>query len=162
MKKIFNKITILIILLIVGHAQAQPSKDFTNNVLGAWVGTGTLFQQKASFGMKWENVLNSKFIKLSFENRFVDQSGVERIMKANAYYNVKQNKGYWFDTRGVMLPLKLDIKEDSMTVFWGDEFTETGKTLYTIVNNELSVQDYVFKNNSYFHFGKAIYKKEKE
>ena len=110
--------------------------------------------------MKWENALNDKFIKLNFKNSFKDRSGAERVMKASAYYNFKQKKGYWFDTRGMMLPLKLEINENSMIVLWGDKLTEQGKTIYSInENRQLNVQDFVFKDDSYFLFGEATYKK---
>ena len=163
MKNTFKKIALLFVLLIVGGTQAQPSQDFTKTILGVWNGNGSLFGQEATFNMKWENELNDKFIKLSFENRFSDKSGVERVMKASAYYNLKENRGYWFDTRGMMLPLKLEIKEYSMTVIWGNETTETGKTIYSIVDEEhLSVQDFVFKDNSYLLFGEATYERLKK
>ncbi len=163
MKKTFKKIALLFFLFVIGSTQAQSSPDFTENILGVWNGNGTLFGQKATFSMKWENELNDKFIKLSFENRFNDKSGVERVMKANAYYNLKENRGYWFDTRGMMLPLKLEVKEDSMTVFWGNETTETGKTIYSIIDNEhVHVQDFVFRDGSYVPFGEATYERLKK
>jgi|GEM_PF-1479977 len=163
MKNTFDKIVLLITLLIVGNVQAQSSQNFTNTILGSWQGNGTLFEQKATFNMKWENALNAKFIKLSFENSFKDNSGVERGMKASAYYNLKQNIGYWFDSRGTMLPLKLEINEQSMVVLWGNELTETGKTIYTIIDKEhLWVQDFVYKDDSYLLFGEATYERIKE
>jgi len=163
MKNSINNFVLLFLLFIVGSVQAQSSQNFTKTILGIWNGNGTLFEQKATFNMKWENDLNAKFIKLSFENRFMDKSGVERVMKASAYYNLKQNLGYWFDTRGMMLPLKLEIIEQSMIVLWGNELTEKGKTIYTIIDKEhLSVQDFVFKDNSYLLFGEATYERLKE
>ena len=163
MKYTFNKIVLLFLLFIIGIVEAQSTQNFTNTILGKWNGNGTLFEEKATFIMKWENELNGKFIKLTFENSFKDKSGVETVMKANAYYNLKQHTGYWFDTRGLMLPLKLEINDDSMVVLWGNKFTEKGKTIYSINNNEqLSVQDYFFKDNSYILFGEANYKRLKK
>jgi hypothetical protein len=163
MKKIFNNITLLFLLIIVGNLYSQSSQDFTKSILGSWIGNGTLFKQQANFNMKWENDLNDQFIKLSFKNSFEDQSGVERVMKASAYYSIQQNVGQWFDTRGMILPLKLEISENSMVVFWGNELTERGKTIYTIIDNEhLTVQDFVFNDISYLQFGEATYERLKE
>ena len=163
MKNNFKKIVLLFLLSIVGSLQAQSNQDFANTILGNWIGNGTLFQQKATFNMTWKNDLNDKFIKLSFENKFYDNSGVERVMKASAYYNLKQNKGYWFDTRGMMLPLELEISEQSMVVLWGNELTEKGKTIYSIIDKKhLKVQDFVFKDNSYLLFGEATYERLKD
>jgi len=163
MKNHFNKIVLLFLLSIVGSLQAQSNQDFANTILGNWIGNGALFKQKATFNMTWKNDLNDKFIKLSFENKFYDNSGVERVIKASAYYNLKQNKGYWFDTRGMMLPLELEISEQSMVVLWGNELTEKGKTIYSIIDKEhLKVQDFVFKDNSYLLFGEATYERLKD
>jgi len=113
--------------------------------------------------MKWENELNAKFIKLTFENRFTDKSSMERVMNAYAHYFLGQNKGYWFDSRGIILPLSLDINENSMTVLWGNESSEKGKTIYSIADEKnLIVQDFVFKDDSYEPFGEAKYKRLEE
>ena len=151
------------LFFLVGKMEAQASKDFAKTIIGSWQGKGTLFDQEASFEMTWENTLNSKFIKLSFKNSFKDQSGVVRVMKAHAYYRLTQNTGYWFDSRGVMLPLKLEIEGNSMTVLWGEASSERGKTVYAMDDsNHLSVQDFVLKGDSYALFGEAIYRRLEE
>ncbi|TAI48826.1 hypothetical protein [Flagellimonas allohymeniacidonis] len=161
MKKIFYLALLFCSIILVGNIHAQTQGVFSETLLGGWNGTGTLFNQKASFKMQWENELNSKFMVLNFENRFNDKSGVERVMNAKAYYNLEQNKGVWFDSRGMILPLVLEINNDSMTVLWGDQETEKGKTIYSLVDDEhMSVEDFVFKDNSYMLFGRALYLKE--
>ena len=149
----------LILLFLFGSIQAQSSQSFAETILGTWNGTGTLFGQEATFHMKWENSLNAKFIKLTFSNTF----GENRTMDANAYYRLEQHSGYWFDSRGTMLPLQVDIDSDTMTVLWGNEATENGKTIYTIVDSEhLTVQDFVLKEGTYIKFGEAIYRRAGE
>lgn len=158
MKNSINIIILFFSLSLLGNIHSQSLQDFSETILGSWKGTGTLFGQKASFSMQWKNELNSKFIELTFENRFSDKSGVERVMKAIAYYHVERNKGYWFDSRGMMLPLDLQIDDLTMTVLWGDEGSERGKTIYSILDKEhLSAEDFVFKDGSYMPFGKALY-----
>ncbi len=163
---IMNKRIFLLLaasLLIAGKTVAQTSESFVKAVIGNWQGKGTLFNQEASFHMKWENALSSKFVKLTFKNSFKDKSGVDREMNAHAYYRLMQNTGYWFDSRGIMLPLTLEISENSMTVLWGDASSERGKTIYSIDNlNHISVQDFVLKGGSYALFGEATYKRSEK
>ena len=143
--------------------EAQAVDGFTKAIIGEWQGNGTLFNREASFQMKWENALNSKFIKLTFTNSFKDKSGVEREMNAEAYYHLAQNAGYWFDSRGIMLPLKLEISENAMTVLWGDASSESGKTTYAIDDsNRVLVQDFVLKERTYVLFGEASYQRSEE
>jgi hypothetical protein len=139
---------------------AQTSTNFSHEVIGDWKGNGTLFNYPASFKMEWNLVLDNKFLKLEFENRFSDPSGNERIMNAHAYYDLKNEKGHWFDSRGMILPFKFELKDKMMTVFWGDERSERGKTVYSFIgNNGIHVIDYVFTNGNYQPFGDAKYEK---
>lgn len=158
--KNFRKILLSLILMMGTCIYAQQETSFTEGIIGRWEGEGTLFGTEASFSMHWENALDNKFMELDFMNRFTDKSGTDRIMKAKGYYSLKENKGYWFDTRGVMQPLTLKVDKESMTVLWGAESTEKGKTIYTLINNmEVGVEDFVYKDNDYLLFGKAMYKK---
>ncbi|NNF35793.1 MAG: hypothetical protein HKN68_16915 [Saprospiraceae bacterium] len=144
-------------------ASAQNSPSFSTEAIGNWEGTGTLFNFQASFKMQWNQVLNDKFMKLVFENRFTDPSGIERIMSAHGYYDMENLKGQWFDSRGMILPLKLELEGKKMTVYWGDENTERGKTEYSIIEgNQIIVKDYVYRKDAYQTFGEAQYERLKE
>jgi hypothetical protein len=90
----------------------------------------------------------------------MDPSGNERIMSAHAYYDLENHKGQWFDSRGLILPLKLESEDNMLTVFWGDENTERGKTVYSIIDGKhINVKDYVFQKDAYQAFGEAQYEK---
>ncbi len=142
---------------------AQSSSSFSQGAIGNWEGSGTLFNFQASFKMQWNQVLNDKFMRLVFENKFTDPSGNERIMNAHAYYDLESKKGQWFDSRGLILPLKLEIEDNMMTVFWGDESTERGKTVYSVIDgNKINVKDFVFQKDVYQAFGEAQYEKLEE
>lgn len=91
-----------------------------------------MFGQEATFSMKWESPLGGQFLSQEFSNRFKDCSGMKRAMDARAYYNLRTNKGYWFDSRGQILPLLFEIGEITMTVFWGEEAAEEGKTMFPL------------------------------
>ncbi len=136
---------------------AFAQKTFADRALGSWEGTGTLFSQDAQFKMKWEKTLNDKFLKLTFQNRFKVQNGQERVMDAQGYYNTATGKGQWFDSRGQTLPLLLEIDKKTLKVFWGDDDTEQGKTVYMIIGKKMAVEDYVMKDGMLHPFGKAEY-----
>lgn len=90
---------VTVILIANSPAKAQVSPDFKQQIAGSWEGEGTLLGQAATFSMKWESTLGGQFLSLEFINRFKDSSGMERAMEARAYYNLRTNRGYWFDSR---------------------------------------------------------------
>ncbi|MEK6155499.1 hypothetical protein WIW50_19735 [Flavobacteriaceae bacterium 3-367] len=160
MMNIPGKMIAILLLLMGTTVHAQQEITFKEGIVGQWEGQGTLFGTDAAFKMHWTTTLNDKFVKLSFQNQFVEKSGTTRVMKASAFYNLEKKEGYWFDSRGLMLPLKLEPAAQSLTVWWGDESTEQGKTVYTLLGKKrLNVEDYVLKDNSYMSFGKAQYQK---
>ncbi|MBT8272430.1 MAG: hypothetical protein KJO77_01400 [Bacteroidia bacterium] len=159
-----TRLVFLFVLVTSAFSYAQSNSFFNADLLGQWEGKGNLFGAEASFSMHWEEVLDQKFTKLKFRNQFKDRSGVDRVMKATGYYDVKNNKGQWFDSRGVMLPLVLELENNKLTVFWGDDSsTEKGKTIYTMIGKEkINVEDFYFREGSYHAFGSAEYSKSKD
>ena len=153
----------LILLLSLSLSiSAFAQKSFAERALGNWEGSGTLFGMEARFSMFWEKTLGEKFLKLTFQNRFMDNKGTVRVMDAQGYYNTATKKGQWFDSRGQNLPLSLEIDKRTLKVIWGDENTERGKTIYVIVGKKMAVEDYVMKNGEYSPFGKAEYVRVKK
>ncbi len=145
---------------IVDTPVINQKQDFVKKLLGVWKGTGTLMKNSAHFSMQWEQVLNDKFLKLTFQNRFEDKNGKEWIMNANGYYDLTKGKGYWFDSRGMMLPLKVTFEKNALIVIWGDDKTEQGKTVYTLNDDGFGVQDFIYRNGEYYMFGQASYDKQ--
>jgi hypothetical protein len=141
------------------YAFAQPGPAFPDKILGEWAGTGSLFGKQASFSMTWKAPLGGHFLSLEFHNSYTASPGVDSSMDAQAYYHLKTGRGYWFDSRGQVLPLQFEINGDTMTVFWGDEATEKGKTLYTISPSGVEVLDFVCRKKEYAPFGNAAYQK---
>ncbi len=148
---------ILLLLSLSLSLSSFGQKTFADRALGQWEGTGTLFGMEARFTMLWEKTLNDKFLKLTFQNRFMDNKGTVRVMDAQGYYNTATGKGQWFDSRGQNLPLLLEIDKKTLKVFWGDDGTEQGKTIYMIVGKKMAVEDYVMKDGLLNPFGKAEY-----
>ena len=157
---IMKQLLILILLLSLS-LNSFAQKTFADRAIGTWEGTGTLFGMEARFTMQWEKTLGEKFLKLTFQNRFMDNKGTVRVMDAQGYYNTATGKGQWFDSRGQNLPLLLEIDKKTLKVFWGDEATEQGKTIYMIVGKKMAVEDYVMKDGLLNPFGKAEYERVK-
>jgi hypothetical protein len=158
MYKLFLAFTLL--FLFNNAVTAQQSID---NLVGEWTGSGKLFGQDASFSMKWEKALGGKFIRLVFQNNFT-QNGKKNTMDAEAMYKPVSDssfEGSWFDSRGVVLPLKAVFSGSTLTAQWGSPETETGKTVYLVKsNNEIEVTDFVQRNGQWQQFGKAVYTKK--
>lgn len=55
--------------------------------------------------------------------------------------------------------IKGNIRENELTIKWGDDETEKGKTIYYFIkdNNKVVVEDFVMTNDKYFKFGNATY-----
>lgn len=113
--------------------------------------------------MVWERDLGNTFYKLSFENEFLDNTGKKTQLQAIAYYKpINQNRftGFWFDSRGMILPLQATFNNGSLETTWGNEQTEKGKTVYTFNNDgTATVKDYILKSGLSMQFGDAKYKK---
>lgn len=164
-KQFYNKFFLGILFfasffLVFSNSSAQQT-ILIDNFLGEWKGTGKLFGNDAQFYMKWEKTLGDKFIQLDFKNSFKLQNGKEMSMAAKAFYkpeNENNFKGTWFDSRGMILPLKSNFDKNSLVTFWGTPETEEGKTIYIFLeDNTIQTEDYVLKNGEWKQFGNAEY-----
>ncbi len=151
-----------VLILLIGIGSIGYSQSFFDRVgQGHWTGTGTLLGSTAEFEMRWEKVLDGKFIKLTFRNSRTTEKDVIEL-KANGYYQVVNDtlvNGTWFDSRGMVLPLKGTLSSDKLTIQWGDENTERGQTVYIMKPSGIYVEDYVMIEGKPVKFGTASYKK---
>lgn len=126
-----------------------------------WNGIGILMGEKATFTMDWQRVLGNQFIKLEFQNKRKSGNNEDIVFRATAFYKIVSDTmvtGNWFDNRGVSFPLKGHIKENVLAIFWGNEETEMGKTIYRYTsNNIIAVEDFIMNNGKYYKFGNATY-----
>lgn len=155
----------LLLVFLTSNLTAQNNvKDtvqkVSNSILGHWEGKGTLMGNAATFHMQWSTSLNNQFMQLKFSNSFTDKQGIMRTLASRAYYNFKTQKGVWVDSRGVILPLKLEFTSHTLTVLWGDTQTEQGKTIYKVEKGTIKVEDHVLNEGNYFLFGTASYNKK--
>lgn len=155
----------LLLALALGPApaSAQAAGEFVETILGDWEGEGTLFGQPATFQLSFRKDLNDRFLHLTFRNEYTSETGTH-VLDARAYYAIRESDlaGYWFDSRGVTLPVTVTIDTDAsrMTSVWGDAETEQGKTMYTLrPDGRLEVADFVLQNDAYQPFGEAVYER---
>ena len=162
---------IAVLILVIGslglNAQSsiQDDKQKEHPIIKAliennWIGTGVLMGNEATFTMDWHRVLGNKFIKLEFQNKRKSENNESIVFNATGYYKIVNDTilGTWFDNRGMTFPLKGSLEENNLTIVWGTDDTEMGKTIYQYINdNKISVQDFVMNNGNYFKFGSATY-----
>lgn len=126
-----------------------------------WEGSGILMRKEATFSMEWQRVLNNKFMKLEFHNKRKSADNENIVFKATAFYKIVNDTtviGNWFDNRGVTFPLNGSVNEHEMTILWGNEETEMGKTIYSYSGDHtIAVEDFILSNGEYYKFGSATY-----
>jgi len=151
---------VIICSFITDVATAQEAVIF-DKFIGEWYGEGELFGNKAEFKMKWEWVLDRKFVHLIFQNKMLSSNGAYRILKAQAFYQITDTdeiQGTWFDSRGTVLSLNASIEENSLSTLWGSDQTEQGQTVYQLKDDDsIEVKDLFFKNGNWKQFGHALY-----
>lgn len=156
------KVPVLIFLLYVCFNALNTHAQTPSSFLGEWEGKGTLMGNTAEFSMKWEQVLNDQFYMLTFRNSMPNSSF---SMDAHAYYKIEDSgtiSGYWFDSRGISFPLSGNTEDSTITILWGTPEIEQGKTEYVLTShNEVTVNDFVLRNDEYALFGEATYQRKK-
>jgi hypothetical protein len=129
-----------------------------------WNGDGMLMGKEATFTMDWQHVLNDQFVKLEFQNKRKSGNNEDIIFSATAFYKIVNDStvvGNWFDNRGISFPLTGTIHENELIILWGNAETEMGKTIYRCTsNNEITVEDFILRNEKYIKFGYATYNRK--
>ncbi len=120
---------------------------FSGKLAGGWRGTGEVRDMAADMRMTWELVLDDQFLRLTLDNQMSGADGKAWHFKAQAYYRILDDgtiAGTWFDSRGISLPLTGSVNEDGvMTILWGTEAIERGRSSYRLSAEGLEVTDEV-------------------
>jgi hypothetical protein len=132
---------------------------------GTWVGEGKFMGNNARLELKYEWVLQGKFLRLSLQNESKTTAGERQVFEGHAYYEVNSDggvSGTWFDSRGVSFAVKGSFAGDALTVLWGDPATEQGKSVYRFVDaGALEVTDSVqLKDGTWRQFAAAVVKRQ--
>ena len=145
--------------IVLSAASASAQHPMCDRLTGEWQGEGTLMGGPARFSMSWETTLQSRFIRLVFENQ---REGAAKPFQADAYFRVVADTftGTWFDSRGWTLPLRGRLTDSSWTTEWGNAETEIGRTVYVFESpDRLRVSDWIFSKGQWKSFGSANYRR---
>jgi len=121
-------------------AEESAASAFRARLAGNWQGTGEVNQMAADM-------------------RMTGAEGKAWHFKAQSYYRIEQDgtiTGNWFESRGITLPLAGGVEQDSMTIQWGTEAIERGRSRYRLSAEGLEVTDEVFtKEGEWRTFGRT-------
>ena len=88
------------------------------------------------------------------------------VFEGHGYYSAPnaagELSGWWFDSRGLQLPIQAKLTDRALIVDWGTEGTEQGRTTYTLeAEDELLVVDEVrSEDGTLAEFGRIAYRKD--
>ena len=152
-------ISVLLLALVPSQATSQ-SNQFLSRLDGSWQGDGKAFGMAASLQIKWEWVLNKRFLRLTLKNDMSTANGQKQTFEGHAYYQAAAGDKYeaqWFDSRGVTFPIKAHVEGDALIAMWGSPDKEEGKSTYRLIDDStLEVVDTVKqKDGTWREFGRA-------
>ena len=146
-------------LLCAVAAVAPAAPDFAGRIAGDWRGAGEVSGMAADMRMRWETVLDGRFLRLSMENRLSGRDGAAWRFEAQGYYRIARDgtvTGNWFDSRGFNLPLSGRVEGDLMTIDWGDaDSPERGRSSYRLIADTLEITDEVYRDGALTVFGRT-------
>ena len=149
-----------VVAVPAAFADSEPAESFFARLAGRWQGAGEVRGMASVQQMTWESVLDGRFMRLNFENRMTGDDGKAWRFSAQAFYRIQDDgaiTGTWFDSRGVSFPVSGDIGEDgTLTILWGTDDSERGRTRYRLTASGLDVTDEVMtKEGSWRTFGRS-------
>lgn len=131
-------VALVLLVLFLAPAQASSQHDkFLNSLKGDWEGEGKAFGGAAHLRLKWEWVLDNKFLRLTLRNEINAPNRPKQIFEGQAYYReagVDKYQAHWFDSRGTSFPIRAQLEGNTLTASWGSPETEEGKSTYQLIN----------------------------
>ena len=163
-----TKSFVLLFVLVFSCSQISAMTDEVatlKRLEGSWIGDGKLMGNTARLELKYEWVLNGKFLRLSMKNDSRTPAGAQQVFEGHVYYETKSDgsiSGTWFDSRGVSFAVKGSFAGDTLTVLWGNPAQEQGKSVYRLVDAAtLEVTDSVLlKDGTWRQFASAVVKRQ--
>jgi len=164
MTKRSTYLSLFLVLLVSAPVFSQQDK-FLNSLQGEWHGEGKAFGGAALMQIKWEWVLNNKFLRLTMRNEISAPNRPKQIFEGKAYYRengVDKYAAHWFDSRGVTFPIKAQLEGNTLIASWGSPETEEGRSTYQLINNTtMEVVDSVKqKDGTFREFGRVTLKRK--
>ncbi|MGH7177120.1 MAG: hypothetical protein ACREJC_07065, partial [Tepidisphaeraceae bacterium] len=127
-------------------AEGSPTERLFEQIAGRWEGTGETRGMPAALTLTWEIVLDGRFLRLSLDNRMTTADGGSWRFQGQSFYRFQDDgsiAGHWFDSRGLSFPLSGTVAGDVMTIMWGTDDTERGRSSYRVSAEALEVTDEV-------------------
>jgi hypothetical protein len=155
-----------ILFAIVTPAMGQGEKSI-RNFEGTWVGSGKSMGMTSSMQLKWEWVLDQKFLRLTLNNEMQSSGGQKQNFAGHAYYQPStagdKFTAQWFDSRGISFPITGSFDGTTLTSDWGSPDKEEGRSIYKLIDAEtMEVVDSVkLKDGTWREFGRATVKRQK-
>jgi len=156
-------VSFLLLFLIPVFASSQQD-NFLKRLQGDWEGDGTAMGGAAHLRIKWEWVLDNKFLRLTLKSDMTAANGARRVFEGQAYYRssgVDKYLAHWFDSRGVTFPIRAELDGNTLVASWGSAETEEGKSTYQLIDETtMEVVDLVKqKDGTFREFGRAKLKR---
>lgn len=162
MKTAMVALFFVLVFAVPGFSQ---NDKFLNRLQGEWEGEGKAFGGAALMQIKWEWVLENKFLRLNLRNEISAPDRPKQIFQGQAYYRsngVDKYAAHWFDSRGVSFPIKAQLEGNTLIASWGSPDTEEGKSTYQLIDEStMEVVDSVKqKDGTFREFGRATLKRK--
>jgi len=140
------------------------SEALLDRFTGDWKGEGRVLGMESRLTMRWEPVLDGRFVKLSFRNEMRNASAETQVFEGHAYYKpdgIGHYRGTWFDSSGALRPIEASAEGDALTSDWGTAETERGRTVYRLTDDGgMEVTDFVHtKDGPLRPFGQSRFKR---
>lgn len=155
-------LSVLVLLLVPGYASSQED-NFLKRLQGNWEGDGKALGGAAHLQIKWEWVLDNKYLRLTLKSE-ITVADAKRVFEGHAYYRssgVDKYVAHWFDSRGVSFPIKAQLEGNTLVALWGSPETEEGKSTYQLIDDTtMEVVDLVKqKDGTFREFGRVKMKR---
>lgn len=166
-KQGFTFVAFLVCLLFIptsstARGTALEEETVLSRLAGSWSGECQHLGKKADMQMKWERVLEGKFIRLSLRVESKPAGDGNQAFEGHAYYRQTGTASYsgsWFDSQGNAFPINAQAGGDALTALWGEPGTEEGRSTYRLVDagKKLEVVDaFRAKDGSWKEFGRFV------
>ena len=153
---------------VLGGVPAIPDEGATllDRLAYEWSGEGMVLGRPSRASLVFDHVLERQFVRLRFRNEMQAEDGRVVVFEGHGYYSAPdaagELSGWWFDSRGLELPIQAKVTDRALIVDWGTEGTEQGRTTYTLeaVDELLVVDEVRSEDGTLAEFGRIAYRKD--
>ena len=166
MKRLITTAAVLLLCLCAVAAQTNNNADAVKErYLGAWKGTGKMMGRDSQVQMKWESVIEGRFVRLQYRTEWQMPDGKPQAFEGHAYYQRQKDGKYratWFDVQGATYNIDAEFDGQALTALWGPGTERRGKTVYRFTAaDQLEVIDTTqTKEGEWREFSRATFKRQ--